>query len=216
MDGPPAQSLGLEPVDQSILMTRPRKPSDPVVSKDLLLRAVTSAILIVYLTLKVFTHELQNGEVTRRVTTMTFITFVNCDLFNAYSCRSSERYFYELDLFGNPAFLWAIVGSVIGQLAVVYFSPLQEVFQTEALSLRDIIYILYLSCSVLILDTIRKKFSFRYFNDIISLLFSSLKKVGSFKTGTIFFGFQNDVMFLKRIIKYNPVSLFYGNKSNTA
>merc|ERR1712183_19366 len=167
MGGPPAQSLGLEPVDEEILESKPRKPSDPVVSKDLLFRAVTSAILIVFLTLKVFIQELQDGRVTRRVTTMTFITFVNCDLFNAYSCRSSERYFYELNLFSNPAFLWAVLGSVIGQLAVIYFPPLQDIFHTETLSLKDIIYILYLSTSILLLDTIRKKFKLRCSYDII-------------------------------------------------
>lgn len=178
MDGPPAQSLGVEPVDQKILNARPRKPSDPIVSKVLMLRAVTSAILIVFLTLRVFAHELEDGKVTRRDTTMTFMTFVNCDLFNAYACRSSERCFYELDPFGNPAFLWAVGGSAIGQLAVIYFPPLQEVFQTEALSFGDFIYILLLSCTVLILDTMRKRFCKEYFRDITPSPPISLKKLG--------------------------------------
>ena len=58
MDGPPAQSLGVEPVDEKILRARPRKADDPVVTQALLARAITSAALIVYLTLKVFSNEL--------------------------------------------------------------------------------------------------------------------------------------------------------------
>jgi Ca2+-transporting ATPase len=93
------------------------------------------------------------------------MTFVNCDLFNAYCCRSAERCFYELGLCSNPAFLWAVGGSVIGQLCVIYFAPLQEVFQTEALSGADLLYIISLSSSILVLDTIRKKFFPSYFSD---------------------------------------------------
>ena len=58
MDGPPAQSLGVEPVDEEILQARPRKASDSIVTRALLIRAVTSAALIMFLTLRVFAHEL--------------------------------------------------------------------------------------------------------------------------------------------------------------
>ena len=166
MDGPPAQSLGVERVDEKVLKQKPRKSSDPIVTKALLLRAVSSALLIVFLTLKVFSNELDDGKMTRRDTTMTFMTFVNCDLFNAYACKSSDRCFYELNLFDNPAFLWAIGGSIVGQLAVVYFPPLQEVFQTEALSIRDMSFIIILSSSVLMLDTLRKTYFSSLFNDM--------------------------------------------------
>jgi Ca2+-transporting ATPase len=166
MDGPPAQSLGVEPVDEKILNAKPRKADDPIVTRALLLRAMTSATLIVLLTLGVFYKELlDDGRVSRRDTTMTFMTFVNCDLLNAYVCRSAERCFYELSPFSNPAFLWAVGGSIVGQLMLIYFRPLQEVFQTESLSLMDLISILMLSSSMLLLDTIRKKFLRDYFSD---------------------------------------------------
>ena len=87
---------------------------------------------------------------------MTFMTFVNCDLFNAYACRSSDRCFYELNFFSNTAFIWAIAFSFFGQLLVVYFPPLQEIFQTEALYFTDLLYVMILSSTVLMLDTIRK------------------------------------------------------------
>ena len=175
--GPPAQSLGVEPVDSKILTAKPRRSSDPVLTKPLLLRAITSAILILFLTLRIFAMEMgDDGIVTRRDTTMTFMTFVNCDLFNAYVCRSADRCFYEMDPFGNSTFLWAIGGSVIGQLAVIYFKPLQEVFKTEALSVSDIVFILFVSSSVLILDTLRKKFFYKWFTDNNSHPIFSQKK----------------------------------------
>ena len=41
----------------------------------------------------------------------------------------------QLGLFSNRMLLGAIVGSIVGQLLVIYFPPLQKVFQTEALYL---------------------------------------------------------------------------------
>ena len=75
MDGPPAQSLGVEPVDDHILRAKPRKADDPIVTRALLLRAISSAAIIVFLTLKVFAKELDDGKVSRRDTTMTFMVF---------------------------------------------------------------------------------------------------------------------------------------------
>jgi len=168
MDGPPAQSLGVEPVDERILRAPPRKVTDPIVTRALLTRAVSSAALIMVLTLAVFAHELDDGQVTRRDTTMTFMTFVNCDLFNAYACRSADKCFYEISPFSNPSFLWAMTFSVAGQFAVIYLPPLQSVFQTEALSFGDLLLIVCLSSTVLLLDTFRKKFCSEYCSDLNS------------------------------------------------
>lgn len=95
----------------------------------------------------------------------TFMTFVNCDLFNAYACRSSDRAFYEISPFSNVAFLWAMGFSILGQFAVIYLPPLQSVFQTEALSSGDLLLIVCLSSTVLLLDTFRKKFLSSYCSD---------------------------------------------------
>ena len=74
MDGPPAQSLGVEPVDGKILNAKPRKADDPIVTQALLFRAISSAMLIVFVTLRIFANELDDGKVSRRDTTMTFMT----------------------------------------------------------------------------------------------------------------------------------------------
>jgi Ca2+-transporting ATPase len=187
MDGPPAQSLGVEPVDERVLRAPPRKVTDPIVTRALLTRAISSAALIMFLTLWVFSVELDDGHVTRRDTTMTFMTFVNCDLFNAYACRSSDKCFYEISPFSNPSFLWAMMFSVVGQFCVIYFPPLQAVFQTEALTLGDLLLIVCLSSTVLFLDTIRKKFLKQYCTDgrRRRSVFSRLKRRGKPRKKTV-------------------------------
>ncbi|CAF2385566.1 unnamed protein product [Rotaria sp. Silwood2] len=135
MDGPPAQSLGVEPVDHDVLKKPPRKVTDSMIDKRLIINIITSAIVIVIGTLCVFYAEMRDGKVTPRDTTMTFTCFVFFDMFNALSCRSQTKFIFEIGFFSNRVFLIAVLLSIIGQLAVIYLPPLQYVFQTEALSL---------------------------------------------------------------------------------
>jgi len=55
-------------------------------------------------------------------------------MFNALACRSQTKSILEIGLFTNKAFLFSVGGSLIGQLLVIYFPPLQKVFQTESIS----------------------------------------------------------------------------------
>lgn len=55
-------------------------------------------------------------------------------------------------------FLLAVGFSLIGQLLVIYFPPLQMVFQTEALTSMDIIFLLTLTSSVFIVSELKKYF----------------------------------------------------------
>jgi Ca2+-transporting ATPase len=78
---------------------------------------------------------MSDNLVTPRDTTMTFTCFVFFDMWNALSCRSSKKSVFEIGLFRNKMFVLAVSGSIIGQLMVIYFPPLQAIFQTEALHL---------------------------------------------------------------------------------
>lgn len=55
-------------------------------------------------------------------------------------------------------FLAAVGFSLIGQLLVIYFPPLQMVFQTEALTGIDIIFLITLTSSVFIVSELKKYF----------------------------------------------------------
>ncbi len=63
---------------------------------------------------------------------------------------------FTIGLFSNVFFLYAVGGSLIGQLLVIYFPPLQSVFQTEALYFSDLVQITLLTSTVFWVDEIRK------------------------------------------------------------
>lgn len=54
MDGPPAQSLGVEKVSQDVLMLPPRNVREPVLTRDLLVNVIISAMIIFFGTFFVF------------------------------------------------------------------------------------------------------------------------------------------------------------------
>ncbi|KAI1369295.1 calcium-transporting P-type ATPase [Xylaria arbuscula] len=159
MDGPPAQSLGVERVDPDVMSRPPRSRTEPVLTRSLITRVLTSAAIIMTGTMIVYYHEmLADGEVTRRDTTMTFTCFVLFDMFNALSCRSESKSIFrgEVGLFSNKLFNWAVALSLAGQLLVIYFPWLQEVFQTEALGLADLVRLVLLASTVFWADEVRK------------------------------------------------------------
>ena len=57
MDGPPAQSLGVEPVDRDVLKQPPRDVRQSMITRSLLLNVLLSASIIICGTLWVFRSE---------------------------------------------------------------------------------------------------------------------------------------------------------------
>ncbi|CAO2654271.1 Nn.00g110040.m01.CDS01 [Neocucurbitaria sp. VM-36] len=159
MDGPPAQSLGVEPVDPAVMALPPRPRHARVLTRPLLQRVLQSATIIMLGTLTTYYREMSDdNQVTARDTTMTFTCFVLFDMFNALTCRSSSKSVLtgDIGIFENKMFNYAVAGSLIGQLMVIYFPPLQRVFQTEALGLLDLAHLLAVASCVFWADEGRK------------------------------------------------------------
>lgn len=57
MDGPPAQSLGVEPVGQYVVKQKPRNTTEPMITRSLIINVLMSAFVIILGTLWVFKRE---------------------------------------------------------------------------------------------------------------------------------------------------------------
>ncbi|GAV08918.1 hypothetical protein RvY_18537 [Ramazzottius varieornatus] len=156
MDGPPAQSLGVEPVDHDVLKLPPRNVKEPMITRHLIGNVLMAASIIIAGTLFIYVYEMSDMVVTKRDTTMTFTCFVFFDMFNALSCRSSIKSIFTIGFFTNKAFLVAVTLSLVGQALVIYLPLLQSVFQTEALTLHDILLLLALTSTVFVASEIKK------------------------------------------------------------
>ena len=147
MDGPPAQSLGAEGAERN-LMKRKAENGEILNKKDLL-RIFISGLIMTIGTLALFEYELSKNMVLgyklalTKAMTVAFSLFVVYQLFNAINNRanSDEK---------NKAFTYAIIGSFILQLLVVYIEPLQIIFRTTAIGLVDWILIFIVGTSIFI------------------------------------------------------------------
>lgn len=155
MDGPPAQSLGVEPVDESVMNKPPRSRHDHVLTKAVVKRVLQSGFIIVAGTFLVYVKEQDD---TVRDTTMSFTCFVLFDMFNALSCRSSTKSVFEIGFFTNKMFNLAVGLSLLGQVLVIYVPFFQRVFQTEALYFSDLVFLVCLTSTVWLADEARKYF----------------------------------------------------------
>ncbi|KDN41511.1 calcium-transporting P [Tilletiaria anomala UBC 951] len=143
MDGPPSQSLGVDPVDRSIMRKPPRAKDAPVLNRQLMHRIIFSASIIVLGTLYIYVHELSKGLVDQRDQTMTFTCFVLLDLTSAVQNRGLTT-----PLMGNRMLTLTVGISFCTQLAMIYVAPLQGIFQTQALALSDLLLLFFLcACS---------------------------------------------------------------------
>ncbi|KAF8058702.1 Ca-transporting ATPase [Lyophyllum atratum] len=140
MDGPPSQSLGVDPVDPAIMRRPPRKKDAPIITKRLLYRVLFSASIIVIGTLFVYMFALEDDNMSRREQTMTFTCFVFLDLVSAVQNRG-----LGCGLVQNRMLVGTVSVSALTQVALVYVPFMQRIFQTAALSLSDLSMILALA-----------------------------------------------------------------------
>ena len=190
MDGPLAQSLGVESVDTTVMQRPPRNRQEDIITKPLLLRVFTSGLLILLGTMYIFITEMESVSVDAAITTsehisprdltMTFTTFIMFDMFNALACRHNTKTIFEIGLLSNHSFLAAMSFSIGGQFCLIYFPFLQKIFKTVPLGISDLAFITTLCSTMLVLDTIRKKYFSHVFTEIMPNSYQdkvSIKKI---------------------------------------
>ncbi|OCH89431.1 calcium-transporting P [Obba rivulosa] len=141
MDGPPSQSLGVDPVDPQIMRKPPRRKDEPVISRRLLHRVLFSAMMIIGGVLLIYMFALSDEHISKRDQTMTFTCFVFLDLVSAVQNRG-----LGCGLVQNRMLVTTVSVSFLVQLALVYVPVMQSIFQTEALGFRDLSTLLELGC----------------------------------------------------------------------
>ena len=77
-------------------------------------------------------------------------------MFNALSCRSEKQSIFTVGFFSNRMFNIAVGGSLLAQMFVIYVPFFQSIFQTEALSLYELLKIILVTSSVFWVDEAKK------------------------------------------------------------
>src|SRR5690606_9713866 len=123
----------------------PRDSRESIFARGVGWKILTRGLLIGLFTLGAFwvTYWETPDDLTR-AQTVAFSTLVMSQLIYVFDCRSSVSIFHRNPL-ENRSLVLAVVSSVLLLLGVIYYTPLQPIFHTEAIGLREWLLVLVAS-----------------------------------------------------------------------
>jgi Ca2+-transporting ATPase len=142
-DGAPALALGTEPGDPDIMERPPRPTDEPIINKQMQIGILVQTIAITAVTLGAFAIGLVfDPEHAEFAQTMAFVTLSISELFRAYTARSEFYPLLKIGVFKNKIMNWAVLGSLVLIILVVYVPFLQPIFNTAPLGVAQWLEIL--------------------------------------------------------------------------
>jgi len=145
-DGLPALALGMDPVEPGIMNRPPRKKDEAIITAGRLKLMLAQGIFIAFCTLLAYTFVLfvEKEGIVRARTAALFAMTVS-ELFQALNCRSQTVSLFKLGLFTNMKLVFATMGSLALQVAIMFTPFTQRIFRVEALGLVDMIVLIAIS-----------------------------------------------------------------------
>lgn len=156
-DGLPAMALGLDKPEDDVMRRSPRHPKEGVFSRGLGFKIISRGLLIGVVTLVAFMITYQNNpENLTFARTVAFSTLVMAQLIHVFDCRSEVSVFSR-NPFENIYLLLAVLSSALLLLVVIYWPPLQPIFHTTFIQVKDWLLIIALSALPTVLFGYTKK-----------------------------------------------------------
>ena len=157
-DGLPALALGVDPVDPNVMNRSPRKPDEPVVTKQGAFLIITQGMFIALCTLLAFSFVLYNETGSFRASetdesgigiadarTVAFVVLVCSELIRSLAFRNLTGSAFRVGIFKNRKLVYAILVSLILQMSVIHIPVLQSVFKSMPLNLTNWIIVIIAS-----------------------------------------------------------------------
>jgi len=146
MDGPPALSLGLEPIHGDLMKRPPIKRSENILSPPLLIRIFLSGFYISVISILQHKFDILNaGE--EYASTVIFALFSLFALFNAFNCRELFTTTIFKNFFKNRLMLIITTVTIVLQVLIIQFAG--AVFGTVPLPLELWCKVFALSASII-------------------------------------------------------------------
>ncbi|MBR1946429.1 MAG: cation transporting ATPase C-terminal domain-containing protein, partial [Alphaproteobacteria bacterium] len=147
MDGPPALTLSLEPIRNSLMKNKPTPRNAHIVAKAMLARIIFNGIFISGIFMWQTSCNILDGSPEQK-STILFTLFVSFQLMNAFCCRELSHESIFRHFFDNKLMLIAFVATFLLQYVISQYGG--YVFGTVPLEPELWIRILALSSSVVV------------------------------------------------------------------
>lgn len=166
----PALALGVEPVEQSVLDSPPRKPDSKIMEWHFIRRYLLAGLWIGAVTFGTFIWNLAdrgwkfgesldtNSYIYIESATMAFVVLTLLQMVHAWNSRSEKDSVFKMGFFRNMHLIGAILLSTIATVAFVHMPFFQNYLKTAPLSLKKWMILIAFSFSILAFEEIRKLF----------------------------------------------------------
>ncbi len=135
-DGLPALALAVDPPESDSMLRKPRDPRSGIFTRPVIGLMMVGGLWTTLVNLGIFMWALNSGRSLEEAMTMTFVSLVLIQFFNAYNFRS-DRHSALNRPFANKWLNLAILWELLLLVLVVYVPFLQALFNTSALSPID-------------------------------------------------------------------------------
>ena len=157
-------AFSFEPSLSKYLNEKPISKKEPVINKymylEIAVNGLYSALLcIIFLKLPLIKEVVNDSN--KYFMTSYFALFIFLGIFNAFSSRTSSiNIFKNIRL--NKPFLFIYIFIFVAQIFIIYYGG--SIFGTYGMSLHDLLFVLLLSTSTILINTLRKLYIKKDFN----------------------------------------------------
>ena len=149
-------AFSFEPSLNKYLEEKPLDKNKPVINKNMYIEIITNGLysaLLCILFLKLPYIKYIINPKTKYFMTAYFALFIFIGIFNAFSSRTSSVNIFK-DINKNKPFFILFTFISIAQIIIIYYGG--SIFQTYGLKLKELIFVILLSSTSLIVNTVRK------------------------------------------------------------
>lgn len=167
----PALGLGTEKPEKGIMDIPPRNQNEPLLNKNLMLKAFLWYGLLGTLlsTFSYFFVNIQNGwpkiplaggddPIYVKATAMTLAAIVFTQVGAVFNCRTEKQSVFKVGLFKNMQVNLGIIIELVLIFLIVYLPPLQSIFHTTALGISDWLLLCIWPPLIVLIEEARKAF----------------------------------------------------------
>lgn len=158
-DSLPALALGIDPGDSDIMKDKPRDSRKGLFSlKNSILLLINGIIIGISTLIAFYTGTIIYPNSVMHAQTMAFVVLGVSQLFYTLSARHPRKFIFEIGVFTNKYLIGAILIGILLQNIVISVPFLASLFKMYILTIRDWIFVIFLSLIPMVLNELFKLF----------------------------------------------------------
>lgn len=131
-------ALAFEPTEANTMTRPPRRPGEPILNGELVWHIILVSLLFVAGVFSIHAYAANQGYSQALSQTLAMNTLVVMEIFHLFFIRNIYGTSLTWDAVRGTKIVWiTVIVVTLAQFAVTYIAPLQAVFGTEAVSIKD-------------------------------------------------------------------------------